>query len=65
MNVDKFFNIKVIISELEQRFNDDYATDVSGITDGQTETVVVAEVVNTNYITVGEVGGEVEDNIFP
>ena len=65
MNVDKFFNIKIIISELEQHFNDDYAADVSGITDSQTETVVVAEVVNTNYITVGEVGGEVEDNIFP
>ena len=45
MDVVKFFNRRVIISELEASLNNDDAIDSSGITKGQTETAVVAEVV--------------------
>ena len=45
MDVDELFNRRVIISELESRWNNDYAIDASGINEGQTETSVVSEVV--------------------
>ena len=45
MDLDKLFNRRVIISELEASLNDDDAIDASGITECQTETAVVAEVV--------------------
>ena len=45
--------------------NDDDAIDVSGITEGQIEIVVVAEVVQKEYIPMGGVGEEVEDTVFP
>ena len=44
MDVDKFFNRRVVISELEAHLNDDDAIDVSWITESQTETAVVTEV---------------------
>ena len=42
MDVDELFNIRVIICSLEERLNDDNAIDASGITEGQTETSVIA-----------------------
>ena len=45
IDVDELFNRRVIISGLEASFNDDKAIEVSGITQGQTETEVVAYVV--------------------
>ena len=45
MDVNKLFNRRFIISELEECLNDDDAIGASGITEGQTETTVVAEVV--------------------
>ena len=44
MNIDEFFNRRVIFSGLEARFNYDDTTDSPGITEGQIETEVVAEV---------------------
>ena len=38
MDVDEFFNIRVIISELDALLNDDDVIDASGITEVQTET---------------------------
>ena len=43
--VDELFNRRVIISELEASLKDDGSIDASFITQGQTETEVVAEVV--------------------
>ena len=45
MDIDELFNRRVVISELEACLNDDDAIDASGITEGQTETEIVAEVV--------------------
>ena len=42
MDVDEFFNRRVIISELEDSLNDDDAIYASGITEGKTETAVIA-----------------------
>ena len=53
---DELFNRRVIISELEASFNYYYAIDASGITEGQTETAVVAELVQNEAITMVEVG---------
>ena len=44
-DVDKFFNRRVIISELEVSFNDDDVIEAVGIADCQTEKSVVEEVV--------------------
>ena len=55
MDVDELFNRRVIISELEAHFNDDNSIDASGITYIQTETLVVAEVVQKYYIQLGGV----------
>ena len=41
MCVDELFNRRIIIIKLEARLNDDDAIYASGITEGQTETVVV------------------------
>ena len=50
MNVDELFNKRVITSELEARLNYDDGIDASGITKGQTETKVLAEVLkNKTY----------------
>ena len=45
IDVDKFFNTRFIIIELEVSLDDDDAIDASGITEVQTETSVVAELV--------------------
>ena len=45
IDVDKLLNRRVITSELGARLSDDGAIDASGIIEGQTETSVVAEVV--------------------
>ena len=42
---DKLFNRRVKISEQEDILNNDDAIDTSGITQGKTETVFVAELV--------------------
>ena len=56
MDVDKLFNIRVIISELEASLNGDYAVEASGITEVQTETSVVAEVAQKEDIPMVGVG---------
>ena len=63
--VDELFTRRVIISELEASLNDCDAIDASGITEVQTEIAVVAEVVQKEYIAVGEVGEEVEATVVP
>ena len=45
IDVDKFFNTRFIIIELEVSLDDDDAIDALGITEVQTETSVVAELV--------------------
>ena len=56
IDVNEFFNITSIISELESSLNDDDAIDSSVVTEGETEASVVAEVVQEADITMGEVG---------
>ena len=56
MDVDELLNIRVIISELEARLNDDDEIDASGITESQIEIVVVAELAQQEYIPMGGVG---------
>ena len=65
MDLDKLFNRRVIISELEASFHYDYEIGASGITEVQTETAVVAELLWKEDIPVGEVGEEVEANVVP
>ena len=54
IDVDKLFNRRVIISELETILNDYDAIDALGITKVQKETSVVAEVVQKEDIPVVE-----------
>ena len=54
--VDELFNIRAIIRKLEDYFNDFDAIVASGITQVQTETEVVAELVQKEDILVGEMG---------
>ena len=42
IDIDELFNRKIIISEVEYSLNDDDEIELSGITEGQTETPVVA-----------------------
>ena len=52
-----------MISELEDSLNDDDAIDASGITEGQTKTLVFVEVLQKEYTPMGEVDEEVEANV--
>ena len=63
MDVDELLNIRVIISELEARLNDDDEIDASGITESQIEIVVVAELAQQEYIPMGGVGEEFEATV--
>ena len=65
MDVYKFFNRRVIIIELEACFNDDYAIDAPGITQGQIETAAVVEVLQREYTPVGELGEEAKYTVVP
>ena len=65
MNVDKLFNIRVIISEFEACFDDDDEIEASGITEGQTETEFVEKVAKREDTTVDEGGEEIEAIIVP
>ena len=62
IDVDELLNIRVIISEVVSSLNNDGEIESSGITEVQTETSVVAEVVWKEYTPVGKVGEEVEAN---
>ena len=42
IDIDELFNRRIIISEVEYSLNDDDEIELSGITEGQTETPVVA-----------------------
>ena len=59
-DVDEFFNIRVIIHELEYSLNGDYAINTSVETEGETESSIVAKLVQKYDITVDEVGIEIE-----
>ena len=63
IHADELFNRRVIISELESSFNNDDAIDTSGITEVQTETAVVTELVQKEDRTVVEVSEEVESTV--
>ena len=65
MYVDKFFNRRVIISELEAHLNDYDAIDASGITEVQIETEVVTEVLQKLDIPIVGVGEEFEATVVP
>ena len=56
IDVDKFFNRRVIISELESSLNNDDTIDASFVPEGETEASVVAEVVQESDKTLVEVG---------
>ena len=56
IDVDKLFNRRIIISELESSLNDDDAIDTSVVTEGQTEASVVAELVQEADRTLYELG---------
>ena len=60
IGVDEFFNRRVIISGQEAHLNDDNTIDSSGITDGQAETVVVADFLQKEDILMGGGGEEFE-----
>ena len=56
IDVDKLFNRRIIISELESSLNDDDAIDTSVVTEGKTEASVVAELVQEADRTLYELG---------
>ena len=45
IKIEKLFNRRFIISELEASLNDDNLIDAKGITEGQTQKVFVAQIV--------------------
>ena len=64
IDADKFFNIRVIISELESGLNCDDTIYISFVPEGETESSVVEEV-HKDVITVVEVCEEVDATVVP
>ena len=53
IDVGEFFNIRVIILELESILNNDDAIDASVVAEGETQPSVVSEVVQEDLKTLG------------
>ena len=53
IDVGEFFNIRVIILELESILNNDDAIDASVVAEGETQSSVVSEVVQEDLKTLG------------
>ena len=62
IDVSELFNRRIIIRELESGLNDYDAIYISVVAKGETESSVVAEVVQEAF---GTVGGLVESDIVP
>ena len=63
IDYDNFFNIKVIIIEMEYSSNDDEAIKSSVVPEVETGASVVSEVVQESDITVVEVGEIIEATV--